>query len=224
MNYVLLSEKSWHESLYADLSSRDKGEKWTWIKSKEEFQVSRLKDLSADLVFIPHWSYIIPEEIFEQFECIVFHMTDLPFGRGGSPLQNLIVRGFEDTKISGLRVVRDLDAGDIYIKKNLELSGTAREIFERSSKVIKVMIEEIIDNKLEPTPQEGEPTLFSRRKPEEGNISKLEQLEEVYDFIRMLDADSYPKAFLETLKHKFEFSNAHLQDGIIKADVRITEK
>jgi len=37
--------------------------------------------------------WIILKEIFENYEIILFHMTDLPYGRGGSPLQNLIVRG-----------------------------------------------------------------------------------------------------------------------------------
>ena len=32
------------------------------------------------------------QEIHENYKCIIFHMTDLPFGRGGSPLQNLISR------------------------------------------------------------------------------------------------------------------------------------
>ncbi len=27
-----------------------------------------------------------------KFECVCFHMTDVPYGRGGSPLQNLIIR------------------------------------------------------------------------------------------------------------------------------------
>jgi len=37
-------------------------------------------------------------------------MTDVPYGRGGSPLQNLIVRGHTETKLTALRCVRDLDA------------------------------------------------------------------------------------------------------------------
>ena len=51
----------------------------------------------------------IPTEIFTSFECIVFHMTDLPYGRGGSPLQNLIVRGHKKTKVSALKVVKEVD-------------------------------------------------------------------------------------------------------------------
>ncbi len=51
---------------------------------------------------------------FFNFNCVVFHMTDLPFGRGGSPLQNLISRGIYKTKISAIKVVKEIDAGPIY--------------------------------------------------------------------------------------------------------------
>ena len=42
-------------------------------------------------------------------------MTDLPFGRGGSPLQNLIVRGYKETMLSAIKCVGEVDAGPIYI-------------------------------------------------------------------------------------------------------------
>ncbi len=72
-------------------------------------------------------------------------MTDLPFGRGGSPLQNLIVRGHKQTKISAIKVVEAMDAGDVYLKEELDLYGTADEIFMRASKIVfKKMIPQIL--------------------------------------------------------------------------------
>lgn len=43
-------------------------------------------------------------------------MTNLPYGRGGSPVQNLILNGHKKTIISALNVTKDLDAGDVYLK------------------------------------------------------------------------------------------------------------
>ncbi len=63
------------------------------IRDPKDLEVSKLLEFSPRYIFFPHWSWIIPKEIYEKFECVIFHMTDLPFGRGGSPLQNLIVRG-----------------------------------------------------------------------------------------------------------------------------------
>jgi methionyl-tRNA formyltransferase len=223
-SYILVSEKNWHDELFLNLKNSIPAN-WTRIKSRDEFEYLNLEKLNPDKIFIPHWSYIIPKDIFEKFECIVFHMTDLPFGRGGSPLQNLIHLGFEQTKISALKVSSEIDAGPIYCKNDLSLLGTAAEIFIRSSYIVGDMIREIIDENLEPKGQEGEVVVFKRRKLEDGDISKLFDLTKVYDYIRMLDAETYPLAFLETEFFRFEFTRASLKSNeIILADVRIIKK
>lgn len=224
MKYILLSEKKWHDSLFQTLNKRE-NEDWLRVSSKSDFTIEFLKDWEPDRIFIPHWSHIIPAEVYENFECIVFHMTDLPYGRGGSPLQNLIVRGHEETLISALKVNEGIDTGDIYLKAPLSLTGTAQEIFLRSTGVIRKMITSIIDLNPIPMPQEGTPMHFKRRKPKDSIIADLSSTVEVYDYIRMLDCDGYPNAFLETEHFRFEFNRASLQsDNSIKSDVRIVKK
>jgi methionyl-tRNA formyltransferase len=222
--YIFLSAKPWHDTSFAELE-RELDVNWLRLKSKEEFEFSKLLEIRPDKIFIPHWSYIIPKEIFSKFECIVFHMTDLPYGRGGSPLQNLIVRGHKETKISALKVVKELDAGPIYLKKDLDLDGSANQIFERASGIIKGMILEIIEKKLKPINQTGEPVIFKRRNPSDSNLASINSIQKVFDYIRMLDADGYPNAFYETENLRFEFTKAILsEDGQINANVRIFKK
>jgi len=223
-NYIILSQKSWNKSLLEDLSLKT-DDNWVLISSKDDFNNDNLKKINPDKIFIPHWSYIIPELIFNSYECIVFHMTDLPYGRGGSPLQNLILLGHKNTKISALQVESGIDTGDIYLKKDLSLNGTAQDIYERANEVISDMIVEIVKTKPVPIKQEGKPTLFKRRKPLMSNMNDVESLDEVYDFIRMLDADGYPPAFLETSNCKFEFRKvSKLNDNTLEAYVRIIKK
>lgn len=222
--YILLSEKNWHVELFNQLRSEIKAN-WILCSTKEEFNLDWLNRQDPAMIFIPHWSHIISPDIFNNFTCIVFHMTDLPFGRGGSPLQNLIVRGYENTKISALRVTEGIDTGDIYVRHDLSLKGTAREIFQRATNVIQEMVVEIVRKDLQPQPQQGEITLFKRRKPQEGNMADLKEAKEIYDFIRMLDCEGYPNAFLETQYFRFEFTNAVIQsDQLINANVRIIKK
>ena len=71
-------------------------------------------------------------------------MTDLPYGRGGTPLQNLIIRGHSETMISAIRCEKKIDAGPVYLKKKLSLDGTAEKIYLRAYKIIEKMIFEII--------------------------------------------------------------------------------
>lgn len=222
--YILLTGKAWHNQLFDSLSTRP-NEKWIRISIRDEFTMTRLKEIGAETIFIPHWSYIIPAEFFNSYECVVFHMTDLPYGRGGSPLQNLIIRGHKDTKITAIRVSEGIDTGDVYLKENLLLNGTAREIFFRSASIIEKMIHKIIVNQIKPKPQEGEVTIFKRRKPDDGDLTQLKELTEIYDYIRMLDCDGYPKSFIHTEEFSFEFTNASLKPNEeVIANVRITKK
>ena len=225
MDILIVSEKSWNKELVSYLQSTMPQYAFYLISQKEDFTVERIGSISPVKIFIPHWSYIIPSAIFERYECIVFHMTDLPYGRGGSPLQNLIVRGLTATKLSALRVEVGLDTGPVYLKMDLSLSGTAEEIFVRVNKLVGKMIVEIIQNNLQPVPQEGDPVVFKRRKPEQSDMSGLEKLEEIFDYIRMLDADGYPHAYIEKGEFRYEFTRASIKaDGSIVADVKITKK
>ena len=224
-NILIVSEKSWNKELVSYLQSTMPQYAFYLISQKEDFTVERIGSISPVKIFIPHWSYIIPSAIFERYECIVFHMTDLPYGRGGSLLQNLIVRGLTATKLSALRVEVGLDTGPVYLKMDLSLSGTAEEIFVRVNKLVGKMIVEIIQNNLQPVPQEGDPVVFKRRKPEQSDMSGLEKLEEIFDYIRMLDADGYPHAYIEKGEFRYEFTRASIKaDGSIVADVKITKK
>lgn len=223
MNYVIASHRPWNQELAKRLSDLT-GHSFVLINHPEQLTVEALENIQPRYVFFPHWSYIIPNDIFSQFECVIFHMTDVPFGRGGSPLQNLIVRGFEETKMTALKCVAELDAGPVYLKKELSLKGTAEQIFQQADGVIESMIQEIVNQEPVPYPQDGEVTVFKRRKSEEGNIQALTELRQVYDYIRMLDAEGYPSAFLETNHLKLEFCRANFQGNEVMAEVRITQK
>lgn len=195
------------------------------ITDRSKLTYENLKSINPEYIFFPHWSWLIPKKIYEAFTCIVFHMTDLPFGRGGSPLQNLIVRGIENTKISAIKVEEGMDTGDIYLKRDLNLSGSAEEIFIRASKIIiHEMIPNILENEIIPQKQQGEVIEFKRRTPEESEIDKKLELEQIYDHIRMLDGEGYPNAFIKFGPYKILFSRASLKDGKIIADAQIVEE
>jgi len=211
----------------------DQYKKWTppsgfkkhLILSKERLTHENLRKLNPQYVFFPHWSWIIPKDVYENFECIVFHMTDLPFGRGGSPLQNLIIRGVYNTKISAIRVVAGMDEGPIYMKKPFNISmGSAGEIYKELSKNTFQMITEILNRRPKPKKQASKAIVFKRRKPEESRIPPGLSGRKLYDFIRMLDAEGYPCAFIESVGYRLEFRRARLNKNFVEADVLINKK
>lgn len=194
------------------------------LSEKEQLNIKILEHFKPDYLFFPHWSYIIPEDIYDHYPCIVFHMTDLPFGRGGSPLQNLIARGIHETVISAIRVTQVVDGGDIYLKWPLHLDGSAQEIYQRACQIIfQEMIPHILTHHPEPVPQVGEITTFRRRTPMESILPQNTTSQKLYDHIRMLDAEGYPAAFIQYGVFKICFKNARLDGANLLADVTFIE-
>lgn len=194
------------------------------LKKPEELVSDFLEKINPDWIFFPHWSWIIPKSVYEKYPCVIFHMTDVPYGRGGSPLQNLIIKGHKSTFLSAIRCEKDLDAGPVYLKKFLSLEGTAEEILIRASNLMPEIIKEIVLNNTAPVPQVGPITTFTRRSPKDGNLSVLDTLDGVFDYIRMLDGDGYPPAFVESDNLIIEFKNAVITDGVVKASAEIRVK
>lgn len=223
MKIIIATIKSWNIERAKALQEKYAGVHEIIVYTKkEEFTVENVKAFEPDYILMPHWSYIISDEITQNWNCVVFHMTDLPYGRGGSPLQNLIVRGHKETKISAIKVTSKIDGGPIYMKKPLSLEGSAQEIFIRCSDIIfNEMIPRFLEEQLEPVEQSGEPVIFKRRTEKDGEITSDMELEKIYDYIRMLDAEGYPRAFIEFGGYRLSFENAKLsEDGeVVEARV-----
>ena len=148
----------------------------------------------------------------------------MPFGRGGSPVQNLIARGVRETVISALRMTDEIDAGPVYRKRSLSLEGGGEEIFVRAARIMADMMVEIVETEPSPQPQEGEATVFRRRRPAQSRLPDDLSLPALFDHIRMLDAEGYPHAFLEVGPWRLELRRPALRTGEILADVRITRR
>jgi len=175
-------------------------------------------------IFFLHWHWLVPESLWQAYECVCFHMTDLPYGRGGSPLQNLISNGHSETRLSALRMTGEVDAGPVYTKQPLSLSGRAEDIFVRAAQASFQIIQWMIENQPHPEPQSGVPVYFKRRTPGQSVLPTSGNLTAVYDHIRMLDAPTYPPGFIEYGDFVMEFSHAEQRGDEVIATVSIRKK
>lgn len=216
--YLVCADKTW----LPFRTSRLEGA-FVHISDPSELTVGFLSGLKPRYIFFPYWSQIIPPEIYENYECVMFHMTDLPYGRGGSPLQNLIVHSHKDTKLTAFRCTGEVDAGPVYLKRALSLYGDAREILDRASNLIEKMVAYIVNENPVTMEQTGHPVVWRRRKPAESNIADYPMMkaEGLYNHIRMLDAESYPHAYLEVNGNRFEFTEAQLIGDTVRAKVNV---
>jgi methionyl-tRNA formyltransferase len=220
--YLVLGCKPWNYRVYEEVLCKLPAE-WRYVGSPQEFSTELVRAFAPRYVFFLHWSWKVPQEIVDSVECVCFHMTDVPYGRGGSPLQNLIIRGHRETKLTALRMTQEFDAGPVYLKEPLSLEGNAEEIYIRASYLSGKMIQRLIQEEPTPQPQRGEAVNFKRRNAGDSEIRPPVSLTQMYDLIRMLDAEGYPRAFINHDGFRLEFSRASLYDGRIVADVRITE-
>jgi methionyl-tRNA formyltransferase len=219
---LVLSGRPWNAALAVRLRASLERPVRT-MSQPDELRLEPVLALNPEWIFVPHWSHLIPEQIWSRWPTVIFHMTDLPYGRGGSPLQNLIQRGHSSTILTALRCTAELDAGPVYGKEPLSLLGTAEEIFIRADGLIQAMIEQIVLECPDPKPQQGNPVLFNRRTPEQSDLSHCPagDLTAYYDQIRMLDAEGYPHAYLDVNGLRFEFRRVSRRSDGLHADVVI---
>ena len=220
-SYLVAGCRSWNREVF-DRQIRGLPGDWVFVDRPDALTPRRVSDLDPRYLFFLHWSTKVPHEITQGYECVNFHMTDVPFGRGGSPLQSLIARGYTSTRLTALRMTDELDAGPVYMKRPLSLEGRAEEIYVRATYLAAEMIELIIRDEPEPKPQEGEVVVFERRRPQQSEIGGTGSLDELHDFIRMLDADGYPRAFLVHRGYRYEFRRSTRHGDHLEARVVVT--
>ncbi|EGG93067.1 GCN5-like N-acetyltransferase [gamma proteobacterium IMCC1989] len=219
-HYIVAAIGDWNKALYIEKHSTLPGI-WHFCSTPEELN-NLLNHIKPRYIFFPHWRWIVPQRIFNNIACVCFHMTDLPYGRGGSPLQNLISRGHKNTQLSALQMQKDLDSGPIYMKRPLDLSGKASEIYHRAAQLSWEIISELVINNIKPEAQEGTPTHFTRRTPKQSILPTQGDASQLYDHIRMLDADGYPAAFINYGEFRIELTDASLNEhNALSAKIQI---
>jgi methionyl-tRNA formyltransferase len=205
MVYLFCGYREWSKSLF-DKLKKDYDD-MVLLKSPKKLTYSYVKKINPEMIFFPDWSWIVNDKIINNFKCICFHESNLPKFRGGSPLQNQIIRGIEKTKTTAFIMTDGLDEGKIILQKKLSLKGSLNEIFERMIINDYVIIKKIINEKYKLKKQKGRPTKFKRRSEEQSELTNLDYSKKyLYNFIRMLD-DPYPNAFIQIGKRKIIFKN-----------------
>ena len=217
-SYVVANCNDWfsEEELTSEISEND----FHFFRQKEELNVEALSSINPRYVFFPHWNWKVSEDIFRRWECVVFHVAPLPYGRGGSPIQNLIQRGFQESPFHALRMEDELDAGPIYLSTKVSLEGPLKDIFRRVSKRTIEMIREIVACEPEPLPQMGEVHVFQRRTPEMSEIYSYDDYPQIFDKIRMVDFGKYPRAFIPFGDGVIEFTEARIEQGNLFAEAK----
>jgi methionyl-tRNA formyltransferase len=219
ITYVVASSKDWFKKHpksdeYNDLNLIE-------ISDKKDLNLTFLEQVCPRYIFFPHWNWKVDSQIYERFECVVFHTAPLPFGRGGSPIQNLILNGLKTSPVCALKMTDILDGGPIYDSIEISLDGTISDIFSRIAVCIEKLIMSICHNNPAPVVQSGKVLTFKRLSSFDNELLCTHSISELYDRIRMVDGEHYPRAYIKFGTHKIEFSSAATLGEELHATVRI---
>ena len=217
MKIVIASSKSW----FVISDYLRKNNQISYITKKNDLTIENLRKINPNLIFFPHWSWKVPSEIHKQYKCILFHTAPLPFGRGGSPIQNLILLGYKKSPVCALKMVEELDSGPIYSKGELSLEGPLSIIFKRLNIIVNDLIKDLVEFLPEPKSQKGNHFYFKRLNEAQNKIPQQGSLDDFYDRVRMLDDPTYPNAYINYGDYIIEFSKAEFADGKINCEAQI---
>ena len=119
--------------------------------NSEEYQF--LKELNADLAIVVAYGQIIPKNFLDLTKkgFINIHGSILPKWRGAAPIQRSIMNLENETGISIMKIVEDLDSGPVSntYKIKINRNQNAQEISEKLSYLAAEKVLDDIDNILE---------------------------------------------------------------------------
>ena len=216
MKYVFCAYREHSFNVYKKLKKRYSG--IILINKKENLTIKKIKKINPKYIFFPDWSWIVPDEIISNVNCICIHESNLPKFRGGSPIQNQIIRGIKNTKSTAFVMNSKLDTGDILLQKSLSLDGSLDEIFLRMEKNNYEIITTIIQGKFKKRKQSGKPTSYKRRITKQSELKNLNLSKSyLHNFIRML-SDPYPNAFIKIGNKKIIFKSSKFDGKILSIE------
>ncbi|UJP11023.1 methionyl-tRNA formyltransferase [Microbacterium sp. KUDC0406] len=117
---------------------------------------------------------------------INLHFSLLPRWRGAAPVQRALIAGDEEIGVSVFRLVPELDAGDVYGMRAVELpahttAGDALQILAADGAALTAeVVAGIAAGRAEAVPQYGEPTFAPKLVLDDGRLDWARPLEEVY--------------------------------------------
>lgn len=164
---------------------------------------------NGDILFIlSYWRKVDIKYLSNFRTSVVIHESDLPKGRGWSPMTWQILEGKNTIPIVLFEANSKIDSGKIYLKDEIILEGhelideirlkQAMKTIELCDRFIHLYPDIINEGVL----QIGEPSFYPRRTPKDSRLDVSKTIEEQFNLLRVVDNDQYP-AFFDYKGHRY---------------------
>ena len=176
-----------------------------WCHSRGLFLTHLISRLTGgDFLFLVSCTQFIDAEIRARYKhVLVLHESDLPKGRGWSPVAHQILDGKTEVTVSLIEAADKIDSGDIWAQEVAYIPdhALAGEISEILFGVKKRLIARALYERLIPRKQEGAPTYYQRRTPESSRLDPNRTIAEQFDLLRICEP-RFP-AFFDYRGHRY---------------------
>lgn len=163
--------------------------------------------LNGDVAFFLGCVNIAPPGVLSRNRRnLVVHESNLPAGRGFSPLTWQILQGNSSIPICLLDAADDADTGPVIYREELHFEGheLIKELREKQGRTTVELCCRFLDEAHPPAgvSQQGAASHFSRRFPRDSRLDTERSLTEQFDLLRVVDNERYP-AFFEMRGHRY---------------------
>lgn len=156
------------------------------------------------------FSKIVSHKTLQKFKNnLVAHSSDLPSGRGWSPLTWQILEGKKTVTTVLFEAEEDVDSGKIYLRQELNFSGyeLIDELRLLQGNQIVIMLNEFIETYpevlLRAQAQDGEASYYSKRRPVDSELNPDRSIREQLNLFRVADNSNYP-VYTQIDQHFYE--------------------
>ena len=201
MNILILTDKNrWFDEEYlttfVDDLSKQTNQHCNISNSYDHNNISE----AYDVCFMLSYSRIVKQGFLDMHAyTIVIHASDLPKGKGMSPLTWQVLEGKNEIVFSLFKATEKLDEGDIFIKKTLKLNGNelVDELREKQVEMPLDLATSFINDhgNLKAVKQEGEGFQYQRRTPLDSQLDINKTISEQFNVLRVCDNENYPAFF-----------------------------
>lgn len=171
----------------------------------------------GDLLFLISCQEIIRADDRNRYTSVlVIHASDLPEGRGWSPLIWQVLEGRREIVLTLFEAGDKVDDGDVWKKQSIfiephelvaEING---KLFRAEIDLMDFAVEHF--DSIQAEPQSGEGTIYYRKRtPEDSRLNPDLSLREQFDLIRISDPERYP-AFLDLHGHRYKIRIEKVDD------------
>ena len=150
------------------------------------------------------------EKIFNKLDLndynLVVHESNLPEGKGWTPLTWQVLEGKNRIPITLFEAVEKVDSGRIYLQSFIELTGKElqTEIKNLQGKMTIDLILKFLENvdHIKGQDQEGDSSYYRKRSPKDSELDINRSIKNQFNLLRVCDNERYP-AFFKIHNEKF---------------------